>query len=109
MSLPSPKIDLVRFGYLLAAGFEHEGITQRALSARSGIPVTLISRAVNGKEINAGATFALAEIFNIDLAGMLQPESQRFIVACRKLHAEIAREITEQKHRVSPPASRETV
>ena len=108
MKPPSPELDLIRFAYVLKARIEREDMSFRGVEALTGVPVTLISRACNGMPVNAGATFMLATVFDIDLAAMMNREAILTLEAVRRLARERAEEIGQRNQTVSPDVSRET-
>ena len=106
---PSPELDLIRFAYVLKAAIDREELTFRGVQHLTGVPITLVSRACNGIPVNAGATFMLAAVFDIDLATMMNREAILTLDEVRRFKAERAEEIRQKNQVVSVPVSRVTV
>ena len=102
--LPPPHLDLVRFGYVLKHRIEAEGFSYRDVRRLTGVPITQVCRAVNGRPVEAGATHVLAVAFGIDLDTMLAAATAERL---RKIRRQIANE--NGALAVSPPVSREAV
>jgi hypothetical protein len=92
------QLDLVRFAYVLKARLDDLGLSYRQIRGLTGCSVRVISHACNGKPVNAGATFMLAQLAQIDLADMLPTETREMLFRIKKM---------QQKHGVTPPVSRE--
>lgn len=76
MTLPSPEIDLARLAYVAKFRAEKLDLSQAELRRLSGCSARQVSYLMNGKAINAGATYMLAAVLRIDLCDMLPAETR---------------------------------
>lgn len=96
---PPMTFDLVRLRYVLTHRLEEYGLSYRQVAKLTGVSISQISHAANGVPISAGATFMLAQVFEIDLVKMLPSEQQQTLQRIKKI---------KQKQTVSVDVSRGT-
>lgn len=110
MSLPHPELDLTRLAYVAAARADEFGLSYTELQRCTGCSKRQISYLMNAKPINSGATFMLAEVLGIDLAGMFKSvTTSEHIARVRRMCADHQEaEKVALKQAVTPPVSRET-
>ena len=110
MTLPPPELDLTRLAYVARHLAEKHGLSYADLRRCSGCSARQISYLMNGKPINAGATFMLAEVLGIDLAAMFEsPATGEHVTRIRRMCApQGVEEITLPHQTLTLPVSRET-
>jgi len=70
------RIDLEKFGYLIAYRLRELGISTRVAQGICGVTASQISHAQNGMPIHAGATYVLCQFLEIDMRELLLPDIQ---------------------------------
>ncbi len=92
------SFDLVRFAYVLKSRLDHLDLSYRQISQLTGVSTRIISHATHGKPVNAGATYMLAQLAEIDLQEMLPTDTREMLFKIKKM---------QQKHAVTPLVTRE--
>ncbi len=103
----APEIDLTRLGYVARHRADCLDLSYADLRQMTGASARQISYLMNGKPINAGATFVLTQVLGIDLADMLPAETAKRLASLRKQRC-AREENTAEYQCVTPLVPRET-
>lgn len=96
------ELDLTRLAYIAKHRCEEMSFSYSQLQTLTGASRRQISYVMNGKPVNAAATFLICEVLDIDLAEMLPPDLAKMLVSVRELKKSI------DNQPVTPRVARET-
>ena len=100
------EIDREKFGYLVAHALLQMELTGQVAAALTGCSTRQVSHAKNGKPIDAGATFMLARLCQIDIDELLSSVARDRLEKIQKVQQQFADTVEYQS--VTPCVPRET-
>ena len=102
----SVEIDREKFGYLVIHSLDQLGLSVRQVSSITGLSTRQVSYARTGKPIDAGATFLIAKICQIDIETVLPAVARNNLNRIRRVQKSHENIYPDQS--VTPQVSRET-